>query len=193
MDQGMKDAWQKRIPPIEGIGGNDDVGKTNRQALEDRALDKGATIAPGYANNEMDIVVAIRDAVEKNHGPFRRIIIIGHAGATGNEEQVRNDKFTPSIKLRKRRLHSGNISPQFKQAIKGGLIKGGVLILGSCGHAGDDFPGWLARLKEWAKELQCDVGGNPEEAAIDPVQGTTGIIGNIIASPDGTVDFPPTD
>ena len=116
-----------------------------------------------YAITQDDLEWIIDAYLRQNGGkPFRRIIILSHAGGgrfgpalnlrPGNNQPARmfynsrgRTPYARTSSLRPKKLR-----PVFRRA----LGRNGILVLGSCGHAGDTGPGgqaeFNANVQGWA-------------------------------------------
>ena len=72
-----------------------------------------------------DLEREIIRAVQLNGGPFKRIILISHAGGGENG---------PAASLGGERLTAGNISPDLRRAVKSALTPDGIVVIVACGY-----------------------------------------------------------
>jgi hypothetical protein len=144
----------------------------------------GFLVSMFYAYTQDDLAWIIDAYVKRNGGkPFRRIVIISHAGGqiNGPALNLRAGTNQPNRMFyysggensydRSRSLRPWKLRPVFQRA----LGPNGILVLGSCGSGGAQGSktqdNWEANLQGWASTYGVPVYALPETARPDLGQG----------------------
>ena len=137
------------------------LASKGRPAKGSPAPGGGFVVSPTQPTTPEELADAINQAVKDNGGrPFRRIIVISHAGGEINAPALNPSKKPGQpdrlffCEKEESPARAGRLKPRrLRPALQRALRNNGILVLGSCGHypsRGASQAEWVANLQGWA-------------------------------------------
>jgi hypothetical protein len=116
--------------------------------------------------------------VAQNGKPFRRIVIISHAGGATNGPALSlgTDRVAYDSTKRSAAERRHDLPYSLGRALSDGLLPGGILVLGSCGYYNDGDASyqkrWINNLRGFATAVNHTVYASPGPAEPSLLTGT---------------------